>query len=265
MIKLTTAQLKRIVSSHFRKPTAIYNAYRSGVIPSPLKLRNGLVVHHRPEDNIADMFYEIFVRHCYTGKYFYQPRRHHIVFDIGANIGLFALYLSGRAPGIQIHCFEPSIGTSKCLSRNLKANGVTRHVRIHRLALFNQCCRKQLFDAWSTPCNSLFANGNTFLAGNSITVSCVTLAKALEKSRVPRIDFLKIDAEGAELEIIEGTDRNVWEKIHKVAIEYHAAIRPGCLAKIERILAQNGFTTSIDNDPPYGDGLGILMADRKHV
>jgi FkbM family methyltransferase len=262
MTPLTKEQVRQIVHGHFENPASVYRAFCQGVIPSPLELRGGMVIHHSPLDDIAAQFYEIFVRQCYTGKGFYRPKRGHVVFDVGANIGLFALYLSARAPGIRIHCFEPSRATSTRLLQNVKANALIKQVRVHRFALYNTCRRKQLLPARSSPCASLFANDNTVSIDRPTVVGCITLKKAFAMSRAKAIDFLKLDVEGAELEILDGATTHVLNKIRRIAIEYHSEIRPRSLGIIKRVLKQHGFSISLDTDWPYGHGLGILQAYR---
>ena len=262
MFTLTQDQLQNIIDTHFVNSAAVYKGYSEGNIPSPLRLRNGMVIYHDPTDNIGDAFYEIFVRQCYTDGNFYQPDSHDVVFDLGANIGVFALYLASSAFGIQIHCFEPSADALTRLLKNVAANGLTSSVHAYPFALFNECCTRELLDAWSTACKSFFFNPNTWSSQGSSIANCITLAEALKIAGVQTVDFIKMDVEGAEVEVIESLDFETWKQLRKLAIEYHEDIRPNCLATIDHILQENGFSTTIDNAPPYGRGEGIIKAGR---
>ena len=87
----------------------VLRALRCGTEVPPIHLKNGLRIAHSADDDIGYSFFEIFGLQPYTSRGFYQPHPSHTVVDIGANIGLFALYLAGCAPGIEVHCFEPSV------------------------------------------------------------------------------------------------------------------------------------------------------------
>jgi len=265
VLRLTQLQLQNIIHTYFDNSAAVYKGYSEGNVPSPLRLRNGMVIYHDPADNIGDAFYEIFVRRCYTDEDFYHPASGDVVFDLGANIGVFALYLASSAPGIQIHCFEPSAEAFARLLKNVAANGLTGSIHVYPFAVFNECCQRELLDAWSTACKSFFPNPNTWSRQDSSMANCITLATALKICGVETVDFLKMDVEGAEVEIIESLDFETWKRIRKLAIEYHDDIRPSCLATIDRVLKENGFRTAVDNEPPYGRGEGIIRASQSSV
>lgn len=89
-----------------------------------LRLRSGLVIRGDYRDDLVWIFKEIFVERCYTPGWFYQPRPSHTVIDVGANIGLFSLYLTSVAPGIRVFAFEPHPETFDRLKRNLAENGL---------------------------------------------------------------------------------------------------------------------------------------------
>jgi FkbM family methyltransferase len=262
MLDFTEETLRDMIHEHFDDPAAVYQGYSEGRIPSPLHLRNGLVIYHDPSDAVESLFYEIVIRRCYTGENFYCPQPHHTVFDLGANIGIFALYLSKLAPGIQVHCFEPSMEARECLLQNVSANALAGTVHVYPFAIFNESGKKNLLKAKYSPCNSFFSSPNIVAEQSSTMVSHISLAEALEYSPVESIDFLKMDVEGAEIEILESADSRVWNRILRMATEYHADIRPGCLPRIDGLLKEHGFDTSVDNQPPYGNTEVILKSQR---
>jgi 31-O-methyltransferase len=49
------------------------------------------------------------------------------IFDVGANIGLFALHMTRIAPGVQVHSFEPVPETFEALNRNLREHSPGVH------------------------------------------------------------------------------------------------------------------------------------------
>lgn len=71
------------------------------------------------------------------------------------------------------------------------------------------------------------------------TVRVDTLAHALADQSVERIDLLKIDVEGPELEILQGLDASTWAKVRQVVLETHD--RDGRLEAIESLLRAHGL------------------------
>jgi FkbM family methyltransferase len=51
----------------------------------------------------------------------------------------------------------------------------------------------------------------------------ITLVEIFERARIDRCDLLKIDVEGAEYGVFEGTPPSLWKRIHRVVMETHAA------------------------------------------
>ena len=67
-----------------------------------------------------------------------MPKRSHVVLDVGANIGFFALLLQSRAPGIKVHCFEPGPITFDRLVGNIRLNGFSSNIFPYRCAVSDQ-------------------------------------------------------------------------------------------------------------------------------
>src|SRR5439155_14648081 len=84
-----------------------WTAFRTHTPGVTLQLRDGSVIRGDCRDDVAGIFSEIFVDRCYTPAWFYHPEPGQTVLDVGANIGLFSLYLSSVSPGIRVFAFEP--------------------------------------------------------------------------------------------------------------------------------------------------------------
>ena len=67
-----------------------------------------------------------------------------------------------------------------------------------------------------------------------------TLAEVLKRERVERIDLLKIDVEGAELDVLLGLDAETWPRVQQVVMETHN--RHGRQTQIEALLKEHGLT-----------------------
>jgi len=140
------------------------------------------------------------------------------VVDIGANIGYYTL-LAAKRIGVrgQVISFEPDPFNYKRLVENVQMNG-WNNVKAFQLAVSDFNGEKKL----NIP--KLGRSGSTFVIrsniANSITVNTISLDSFLRDSP----DLIKIDVEGAELEVLRGM-RNILA-IGKVKLicEIHPAL-----------------------------------------
>jgi len=135
------------------------------------------------------------------------------VLDIGGNVGQYAVLLSCLVgAGGKVITFEPDSGHRRVLERNLRLNGFSNRARVESLALSDTKGRHSFFsrnDQMSSLVRSgLGANANSSDVKEEL-VETVTLDEYLEarESRVP--DLMKIDTEGAEINILRGARKSL--------------------------------------------------------
>jgi 31-O-methyltransferase len=240
----------------------VWEAYRSGGPCPPLQLRGGITLYHEEGDDTFCLFREIFVDRCYTRNGFYHPRPTDVVIDLGANVGFFALFLEWYARGIHVHCFEPGGETRTRLERNISANGLGAFVAVHPFALSDRSGVVHLNTAKLAAQRSIFENEFMDTAGDKEEVRCISLDEAVELTHSERIDLLKIDVEGAEIEVAEGADPRTWDRIERVAFEFHDLFRPGCRERVTKILTARGFKRIEVGMTSHLEGMGLIHARR---
>jgi 31-O-methyltransferase len=254
---LQKRKVHALIHEHFQNWPDVWKAYcESSPLPT-LLLRNGMKIHSNWDDPSLFVFYEIFVLKCYTGENFYVPSPKDVVLDVGANIGLFALFLSSRAAGIRIHCFEPAAATRERLKLNVRENGLSDTVSVYPFALFSGACTRDLKNGISTGQSSLFEHPFRSPTHSVQEVHCISLEEALECCGNDQIDLLKIDVEGAEVEILKHAGPPAWKRIKRIALEFHEFSHPNCLATIRQILHEHGFSifVSAPSDPVPAFGM----------
>ncbi len=122
--------------------------------------------------------------------------------DIGANYGLYTLNIASRVgPSGAVWSFEPAMATAACLQASVKDNGLDQ-VQVVRSALSNRTGEARLALENSADLNQLVAD--TDARENVETVPLTTLDAAAEQFGWDNIDFIKLDAEGEEVNIIRG-------------------------------------------------------------
>ena len=265
LIDPSTAQLRYLTDLLLENGTEVFVAWERRKCPPPLKTRDGVVIfHHWPQDPVFLLFREIFLLQCYIGNGFYQPRASDIVLDLGANIGMFAMHLLGLCKDLTIHCFEPSQTTRERLKFNVKSNSLDKNISVHPFAVWNQSDRQVLLPYACSGRRSFFNDGRECEDGPGELVQCVTLPAAIQMCSVETIDLLKIDTEGAEVEILDAVDDATWAKIRRITLEYHEELRPGSKTHLIKLLKKIGFHHVVIR-PHNDDAIGIIQASRLEI
>lgn len=134
-------------------------------------------------------------------------QRGDVVFDIGANVGYFtALFCNLVGRKGQVHAFEPLPSTFEQLSRNLADFHRFKNIFLNGVALGDRDATVTLFVPNDDHGQAALVKHRTgsWVSGRiqEVEVPIIRLDRYSEK--IPRIDFIKCDAEGAELLILRG-------------------------------------------------------------
>lgn len=153
------------------------------------------------------------------------------IVDCGANIGISTLYLKHMHPDAEIVAFEPDETNFSLLEKNVRDSGF-KGITLRREAVWKEDGTIEF---------SLDANMGSRIeeTGGSQTrkVDCVRLKSLLDR----RVDFLKLDIEGAEYEVVKDIE-DALGHVENVFLEYHGDFDQGSqLAEMTSILARNGF------------------------
>jgi FkbM family methyltransferase len=125
--------------------------------------------------------------------------------DVGANYGVYTLSMAKAVgPTGAIWAFEPASSTAAYLEQSIAANNFAQVV-LERSAISSACGAAQLTINDNSELNALVRNDAPGIS--SETVPLVSLDDRLQRYGWRQIDFLKIDAEGEEANIIEGGRR----------------------------------------------------------
>jgi FkbM family methyltransferase len=124
--------------------------------------------------------------------------------DVGANIGIHTLAAAQALQGQgRIIAFEPFHKTKALLEKTVMMNGFAEIIEIHQAAVSNVTGSANLFIAECSGHNSLFAlNCGTSVPEKFVEVQLLRLDDLITFGE--KVSLLKIDAEGAELDVIEG-------------------------------------------------------------
>jgi FkbM family methyltransferase len=127
--------------------------------------------------------------------------------DVGANYGCYTLSLAKRCgPTGRVIAFEPGASVAAILERSVQANGFEQ-IRIVQAAVSDRSGTGWLRHLHTSELGELAEPGSDEGPGESVDL--VSLDDHLAASPVDRLDYLKIDAEGAELAVLRGAESSL--------------------------------------------------------
>ncbi len=223
-------------------------------------LPTGDVVHYLDDFTVDYVYNEIFVEKCYFQNGI-AVKDGYVVFDIGANIGLFTMYVSRIAKNLKIFTFEPILDIFELLKLNTATLpseiihnniGFSDHVSETEIYFNPSSCGQSTLkpiDREMTIQNTI-NNWNAFAEkfGPILKIIPKFMRESLSRKHlekiyfnrlekrpcrlsnistymqdhdIKRINLLKIDAENYEKEVLSGIDQEDWSRIDQITMEMH--------------------------------------------
>lgn len=188
---------------------------------------HGNKIYYTKPSELLHGLKEIFIDEVYRLN---LPPRPYIL-DCGANIGMSIIYLKEQFKNAEIVAFEPDDNNFTLLSKNVTSFGF-KDVTIRKEAV------------WIADTELNFSNEGTMgskietaQSGASQTVKAIRLKRLLDR----KIDFLKIDIEGAEYAVL----KDIQDDLHLVQnmfLEYHGTFNQNSeLIELLTIVQNTGF------------------------
>jgi natural product biosynthesis luciferase-like monooxygenase protein/FkbM family methyltransferase len=243
--------------------------------PQYFKLPNGLVVAHHSAFQTTAIYREIFGDEVYLKHGITLPDDA-CVFDVGANIGLFTLFVHDVCRNAKVFAFEPIPPTYELLRKNVDLYGLDVNLfgcglsDKSEMAAFtfypeasglsgrisnveeDKRITKSIVSSWlqqvapdqaMLPGSELDELVEEYLKSESFMCPTRTLSEIIRENGVERIDLLKIDVERSELDVLAGIEEEDWKKIGQVVIEVQDK---ELLDVISDSLARHGFKLAVD-------------------
>ncbi|MCW4029813.1 MAG: FkbM family methyltransferase [Candidatus Bathyarchaeota archaeon] len=191
-------KIKRI-SYQIWKRVSTYLVIRfPNVLFKPDILETALSLMHKSNTQIS-----VFLRGVKEGD---------IVFDVGANIGEFTILLSHVVgPNGKVHAFEPVPQTFEKLSQNVAKSPIKKQVVLNEIALSDHLGNAKIYMPISETTEASLT-GHTYACWRSQSVQSFdcrlqTLDNYVEVNHIERVDFVKMDVEGAEMLVLQGMEK----------------------------------------------------------
>jgi FkbM family methyltransferase len=181
--------------------------------------------------------------------------RQPVVVDCGSNEGEFAAW-ARKELGARVYGYEPD---SRLYAQLMPQQ--SPEVQFFQKAIAGQEGTAHLH-LRASKCSSIhFAEPG---GNDTEAVATATLAGELERLGLAWVDLLKMDIEGAELEVLGTTPVEVLQRIGQITVEFHDFIRPEDKPAIQAIIARlraAGFQYLPFSTRTYGD---VLFVNERH-
>lgn len=182
------------------------------------------------------MYDEIFDKEIYKFK---TESADPFIIDCGSNIGLSVIYFKKLIPHAEVLALEPDPKIFKILEKNIAAAGASDGTTCVQACLAAQGGDVSFYPDGADGGSSVNHGQET----KDIKVPAVVLSDYITKP----VDFLKIDIEGAELEVLESS-RESLKKVKNIFVEYHSqASQPQGLDSILSIFKEAGFRYYVEH------------------
>jgi phthiocerol/phenolphthiocerol synthesis type-I polyketide synthase E len=224
-----------------------------------------------------------------------------VVVDVGANIGLWSLFVMEQVPQIKLVAVEPIPQIFEALQKNIEdhqppESSVTAlniglaeqektakfnfYPRVPQLSSEIPFDHDHFFKSMSGSNESgnalaaLLSRLRTWAAAKiwslrhrpqEVECQLKTFSQMIDELQLGRIDFVKLDAENAEWGVIAGISEEDWPKIRQMSIEVHTNIPGGqnLVEEITALLQSKGFTVTVDFDSRFSPvGVHMMFAKR---
>ncbi|VVC03785.1 Hexuronic acid methyltransferase AglP [Candidatus Bilamarchaeum dharawalense] len=187
---------------------------------------------------------EVWFRRCYLPEGF-QIKKSDVVVDIGAHIGFFSVMAGQMAREGRVYSFEPNPDNFDLLGINLLMNNLGNVRPIHEAVTDRRGSIELFLSDKNTGGHSIYDYGDRT---NRVVVSSTSLQDIVKQHQLDRIDFLKMDCEGAEYEIFRNIPPEVLRLVRKLSMECHYQGEGREPALIVGLLQRNGYVVTVKTD-----------------
>jgi FkbM family methyltransferase len=175
-----------------------------------------------------------------------------ILWDIGANVGLYSLY-AAKKKNCRVYAFEPSVFNLELLARNIFLNQLTKQVCIVPLALSDRLGISELHmtttdwgGALSTFDQQYGWNGKNFAQVFEFQTLGLSMEDAVQRLGIPQPNYIKMDVDGIEHLILSGGSA-VLKQIEGIHVE-----------------VSDDFQEQAESCQKYLSDAGLVLLSKRH-
>ena len=176
----------------------------------------------RTKTSDIHVFNQIFRSREYDLNYKINPQ---IIIDLGANTGLSSVLFANKFPESKIIAVEPEKSNYEYLLKNTE---YYKNITCLNKAIWNETKQLNIIDSGRGEWGFITEEQNPASdLKEFLTISSVSMNDILEMFSIENIDILKIDIEGAEVNLFKDNYNNWISKVKLLIIELHDRWKPG--------------------------------------
>ena len=241
------------------------------------KLPNGMMIAHLNKNETEFVYKELWEEQTYL-KHGITINEGDCIFDVGANIGLFTLFVGQICKDVSIYAFEPILPVFDLLRRNTE--NYSLNVKLFNLGLSSETKsdtftyypqvsvisgrfadadqEREVIKSFLLKQQNIVENETEIssqaidellaerLQSQQFTCQLRTISDVIGEYGVEKIDLLKIDVEKSEQDVLSGIQQEDWQKIKQIVVEVHNI--NGRLEEITALLKKHGYDLTIEQD-----------------
>ena len=203
------------------------------------------------KETVIDKFYEVYGTKVKNGWN---------VIDIGGGLGDFSIFVAKDNPDGKIAAFEPFKESFELLKENIAINKVS-NITAFQEAIWTEKGKLNLNVTLGEPLK-IISSQTDVTSTDSNDVNCISLKEALDRLNFETCDFMKVDCEGAEYEILMSSTDETLHRLKRIVMEYHDNVAKYNHPKLRDFLISKGFKVNVYPNFVHGD-IGYLYAYRE--
>lgn len=241
------------------------------------KLPNNLVVTHLNKNETDYLYREIFELQAYL-RHGIAIRDGDVIFDVGANIGLFTVFVNQICDRPRVYAFEPNPIVYEIARTNVKAYGEDAKLFSYGLSKTDTTAEFTFYEGFSlfsgfyadpeaekSVVKKFLCNKQKTAPGEmaeeieqvdellddrfearTLNTRLRTLSDVIAEERIERINLLKINVEKSEWDVLQGIRDEDWSRIQQIVLEVDMLEH---LPLISALLEKHGYEYAIEQDP----------------
>lgn len=178
------------------------------------------------------------------------------IVDIGGGLGDFTLY-AAQIPNSRVHVYEPFPESLTLLRENLK------HNQVHNVQVYAEAVGASQGELHLTTTTGVAVRHSTAQDNQQadLTVTSIPLSEVIARTDAKRIDFLKMDCEGGEYDILLHADDDSLHAISHICMEYHDDLTSHTHHDLVAFLSEKGYYVKTYHNPAHTQ-IGFLYAQK---
>jgi FkbM family methyltransferase len=173
-------------------------------------------------------------------QHFYKVKTNDVVLDAGANCGHLSIFFSKLVGknGI-VYAFEPDIFNIERIEKNLQLNNdLSDNIKIEELLLWNENKLIDFYEAGTVGSSAVWIPDSD----KCVQKEAVRIDDWVIKNNIKKLDFIKMDIEGAEIEALGGCVKTIENLKPNFAIaSYHIVDGAATYIKVEEFFKKRNY------------------------